>query len=180
MKDKFEEFVNQHKNQFDESFNEDKNWQGISDKINQPNTKKSFNWFAAASAVLLIAVGWLVVDRVSLNEKVTALEQVAIEGRSYSEIENYYVQQISLKSAEVKRKGDHIDYPLTTDVQTLQENYEALKLKLKEKGPNEKILNAMILNLRTQIELLNEQLSIIEHINNYMNTENNKNNETQI
>jgi hypothetical protein len=180
MKDRFEEFVNQNKPQFDESFNADKGWQGINDKINQPTKTRSFNWFAAASIVLLLAVGWLVIDRISLNQKVTALEQVAVEGRSYSEIENYYTQQISLKSAEVKKKGDNIDYPLAKDVKTLQAKYETLKVKLKEKGPNEQIINAMILNLRTQIELLNEQLSIIEDINNYMNTENNKNNEKQI
>ncbi len=180
MKDKLERFISDNKEQFEESFDASKGWDAVTSKIGKPKQRKKINWYAAASVLLVFAVVYLLLERNSFTTEINKAEFATIDGRSYTEIEDFYTQQISLKRAEVKKNSSHIDYPLTTDIDTIQQNYSRLKLRLKKSGVNEKLLNAMILNLRTQIELLNEQLSIIEHINKYIETENKENNETHI
>lgn len=178
--DKLKKFIKMENKSFEKDFNDEAIWSKIEGRIIEKPKKQSFNWLAAASIVLLLAVGWLTIERFTLTDKVTALEQIVIDGKSYDQIENYYAQSISQKSKLVHEKAKSIDFPLNEDVSSLQQKYEHLKDQLKNNGANDKIIQAMILNLRTQIELLNEQLSIIESINEYVKTEKKQKNETQI
>lgn len=183
-RDKLDNFIGENRSAFEEEFESSKSWKAIEKKINPHNNEKKFirniNWYAAASIVLLLTVGWLVIDRIALNDKVNQLESLTVDGRSYSEIESYYTQTINTKSQMVKEKASQIDYPIEQDLDKLHENYTALKLQLKEGVAHQKIVDAMILNLRTQIEVLNAQLEILEEVKNYTETQNEQNNEKQI
>ncbi|MBK6266332.1 hypothetical protein JKA74_14900 [Marivirga sp. S37H4] len=178
-RDKLEDFIGKNRNAFEEDFNHEVSWDAIERKI-KPKKKNSFNWLAAASIVLLLAVGWLIMDRYELNQKVDQLERLTVNGRSYEEIEKYYTYTIANKSQLVKEKSDQIDYPIHEDLNELQKNYESLKQQLKQGVPHQKIIDAMIWNLRTQIEILNEQLEILEEVQQHSNTQKNEKDEKHI
>ncbi len=162
-RDELENFIGKNRNAFDEEFNDKNSWIAIEKKM-KPKKIRSFNWYAAASIVLILAVGLLIADRYALNQKVDYLESLTVNGRSYEEIENYYSRTIAYKSELVKEKAENIEYPIEQDLKELQNNYESLKQKLNQKVPHQKIVDAMIWNLRTQIEILNEQLKILEEV----------------
>lgn len=183
-RDKLEDFIGKNRSAFDEEFESSKSWEAIERRINFPTevrkSIRNINWYAAASIALLLTVGWLVIDRIALNDRVNQLESLTVDGRSYKEIESYYTQTINTKSELVKEKASQIDYPIEQDLDELQKNYEALKLQLKEGVAHQKIIDAMIFNLRTQIEVLNAQLEILEEVKNYTQKQNEQNNEKQI
>ncbi|GAA5037311.1 hypothetical protein GCM10011506_33490 [Marivirga lumbricoides] len=183
-RDKLEEFIGNNRNAFEEEFDSSKGWEAIEKQItpslkDKKSTRK-INWYAAASIALLLTVSWLIVDRISLNDRVNELESLTVDGRSYKEIESYYTQTINTKSQLVKEKASQIDYPIEQDLDELQRNYEALKLQLKDGVAHQKIVDAMIFNLRTQIEVLNAQLEILEEVKNYTQMQNEQQNEKEI
>ena len=171
-------------NKFDQDFDENEVWEKIESRISakrsRTNTPKTNYWLVAATFTLLLTVGWLAYDRANLTDQIIAMEEVKVEGNSYQQIESYYIQTIRQKRDELNSSAAAIEYPISADLDTLKIQYDALKEQVKEQGVNEKVVNAMILNLRTQIDLLNVQLSIIESLNEYMNAEKNKENDTQI
>jgi hypothetical protein len=178
--DKLKDFIKVEDKAFENSFNEDAVWEKIENRIISKPKERTFNWLAAASIVLLLTVGWLSIERMTLSNKVLAIEQIMVEGKNYSQIESYYTQTISQKSQLVNQQAKEIDFPLNEDTNGLQKKYKELKIQLKKNGANEKVINAMIQNLRTQIDLLNEQLAIIESMNQYVKLDKSKKNDTQI
>ncbi|MFQ3214362.1 MAG: hypothetical protein ACI9XJ_002647 [Marivirga sp.] len=178
--DKLKDFIKVEDKAFHKTFNEDAVWEQIENRIAKKPKERTFNWLAAASIVLLLTVGWLTLERLTLSNKVLALEQIMVEGKNYQQIESYYTQTISQKNQLVIQQAKEIDFPLSEDITDLQKKYKQLKIQLKKNGVNERVINAMIQNLRTQVDLLNEQLSIIESINQYVKTDKSKKNDTQI
>ena len=66
-KDKLENFILNNKSTFEEDFDSNAVWKGIEKSV-KPHKTTNFNWLAAASILLLLAVGWLVTDRYYLNQ----------------------------------------------------------------------------------------------------------------
>jgi hypothetical protein len=125
--------------------------------------KLSFLLRAAATTVIVLTAGivfWKYqkkesVDISSINPQL-AQEQV------------HYASMIQEKRTELKRieKQDPQLYEeFSSEIKTMDENYQKLKKDLPSSPNQEKTVKAMIRNLQIQIQVLNQQLEIIGQVN---------------
>ncbi|MFC2126552.1 hypothetical protein ACFLU5_17315 [Bacteroidota bacterium] len=169
--DKLEKFITKHRERFDNREPDNMIWKKIEGNLDKHNKHKWLTGgilWKAASVVLLITVIWLLADR---NGKMSVIDQVTLQESAdfdLSEVEKYYTSIIQARQEQIRdyiNEYPELDQRFLNDLNRLDENYEKLKMDL-EIGYNEKILNAMIVNLQMQIEVLNQQLEIIENFKN--------------
>lgn len=178
-KDKLENFISNNKSSFEEDFDNKISWKAIESGI-KPSKSIKFNWLAAASILLFLAVGWLITERYYLSQRVNELENLTVSGRNYEEIERYYTQTVNQKKELIRDMSSGQESPINDDLIALQKNYGDLKTQLKEGIPHQKIVDAMIWNLRAQVEILENHLEILEEVKEYSAQQNNRKNEKSI
>jgi len=86
----------------------------------------------------------------------------------------HYTKLIEIKHNELKKleKDEPLLYKkFSGDVHNLDSVYHSLQKQLPKNSNREQVLEAMIQNLKLQIELLNHQLDIIKQINNSKKSE---------
>ncbi|WMN11355.1 hypothetical protein QYS49_38085 [Marivirga salinae] len=178
--DKLDQFIKDNKSDFESDFNPENNWNKIESKISKNKNQNNSVWMIAASIVLLLSLGWLIYDRAQLTDKINELESLSVNNKPYSEIESYYQQNIEEKTALVNQISTTKNIEVNTDLKSLNKKYEELKAKVKEQGGHPQVVNAMIQNLQTQIEILEQQLNILQDIQEYSQNENQENNAISI
>lgn len=178
--DKLEQFIKDNKNDFDSEFNPENSWSKIESKISKKKSHSNSVWMMAASIALLLALGWLIYDRAQLTDKINELESLSVNNKPYSEVESYYLQNIEEKTMLVNHISAEKNIEVNTDLKSLNKKYEELKAKVKEQGGHPQLVNAMIQNLQMQIEVLEQQLSILQDIQEYSQNDKNENNEISI
>lgn len=179
-KNKLEQFIEDNKNNFDSEFISTDSWKKIESEISKPKRNRQPIWMVAASIILLLSVGWLAYDRAQLTTKINELENLSINNRPYSEIENFYQQSINEKTMLVNQISRNRNIDINSDLKTLNKKYEGLKVKAKEHGAPPQLVNAMIQNLQTQINILEQQLNILQDLQEYSQNDKNENNEISI
>jgi len=166
--DKLEKFILEHRSSFDDKYPSDANWRKINNQLDKQG-KEVFmfrHMWKAAAVILFAAVIWLLVDRQKQQEQWNLSQIETTQGISFDEVENYYVKLIENKQNEISQFFNtfpEVDEHLLTDINKLDSSYQELKKQLIQR-PDEKIIDAMVLNLQTRIEILNQQLSILERI----------------
>lgn len=178
--DKLEQFIKDHKEELDSEFNPEKNWNKIEKKISRSKRNNFSIWMIAASIMLLLSLGWLVYDRIQLNDQIHALENLSVNNKPYSEIESYYKQNITEKTALVSQISKEKNININTDLKSLNKKYEDLKMQIENQGPHPQLVNAMIQNLQTQIEILEQQLNILQDLQEYSKNDKQKKHEISI
>ncbi len=178
-KDKLENYISNNKSSFEEEFDHNAVWEQLEKKLHQKKHLK-INWLAAASILLLLAVGWLVTDRYYLNQRVNQLENLTVGDRSYQEIESFYFQTVNHKTELLREISSDGKSAIDNELESLQTNYKDLKRQLKDGIPHQKIIDAMIWNLRAQVEIIENHLEILEGIKEYSAEQNQKQNEKSI
>ncbi|APQ18295.1 hypothetical protein [Maribacter hydrothermalis] len=141
-------------------------------KLNSEIPKdKKFNKFwlsMAASIVVLLSVGfgWLFfVD--NDNIKTTIVEKVPNDKEEteftfgdlspdLKKVENYYVANINIELAKLEVSPDTKDLidSFMEQLNNLNLEYKTLNLELKELGPNDQTITALIENLQLRLQLL--------------------------
>ena len=84
----------------------------------------------------------------------------------------HYTKLIEIKQEQIQSlqtKNPELYGRFSDDLKTLQDSYDHLNKKLADGMNNEKLLQAMIYNLKLQSDLLNKQLEITQQINNSKN-----------
>ncbi|WP_375578157.1 hypothetical protein ABWH96_14085 [Marivirga tractuosa] len=178
--DKLEQFIKVNKKDFDSDFNPENSWSKIESKISKKKSSSNTVWMVAASIILLLSLGWLIYDRGQLTDKINELESLSVNDKPYSEIESYYQQSIEEKTALVNDISTEKNITINSDLKTLNKKYEELKAKVKEQGGHPQLVNAMIQNLQKQIEVLEQQLSILQDIQEYSQNDKQENNAISI
>ncbi len=167
--DNLEKYIRENREAFDDKDPGENSWNEIVKRINKPVSKtiRVTQWiWKAASIILFAAVIGLLVDRyvhnknaagpVVPNPRITELRQV----------ENYYTNLITEKRQEINvylQKDPDFRKSFNHDINQLDSLYSGLKTEL-SKSYNDKIVDAMIVNLQLRIKILNEQLSILQSI----------------
>lgn len=134
----------------------------------------------AASIALLLSLGWLIYDRAQLTDKINELESLSVNNKPFSEIESFYQQNIEEKTVLVNNMSVEKNIEVNTDLKSLNKKYEELKAKVKDQGGHPQLVNAMIQNLQMQIEILEQQLSILQDIQEYSQNDKKENNAISI
>ena len=168
LEDRIERFVRQNRGQFDDQEPDAKLWDGMSTNINTPRksiTRSLVWWRAAAVIFFVLTLGLL------FNNYVPSTGISINEDTQFAQTEMYYSEQI--KDKEQLIQVYLADYPtlnaeFTSDLEQLDDNYLLLKEEYKTNN-SEIILDALIINLQSRIDLLNKQLSIIRSINEQNN-----------
>ena len=167
--DKLEKFITENRERFDDKTPGEDLWAGISaglvggKKIRRPINQ--WLWKAASFVLLAMVIG-LLTDRVyhtnnsqhknSGNERLMELKQV----------ENYYSSLITQKRSEIQtylQENPGFRKSFSHDITQLDSMYSSLKTELSN-SYNDKIVDAMIVNLQLRIRILNQQLEILKSI----------------
>lgn len=168
MDDRLEKFLKTHREDLDDKLPRENLWEDIAREI--PSTKQ--RWFSkpviywrAAAMILLLFSSWLVFDKVNKsNEDGPVMAELSPQ---LIEAEGYYVSLIDQKRKEIQVMSEKYEFggEFLYEIDRLDSMYVVLKQGMAN-GNEENLVDAMILNLQLRIEILNQQLSIIQSIEN--------------
>ncbi|WP_373511444.1 hypothetical protein [Persicitalea sp.] len=181
-KDRLERFVRDNREDFDRLEPDDSLWRRIDLQLGdtEPEVvaapaktpprfrnwgRAYFDWRVAAGLLLALCVSYLVY----LNKEygVTRDPQVALNVPTYAREFAQYNDAIEQKRRElIKLTTDNPDLygEFSTDLDRLEKSYGNLRSELNKAPNQEALVQAMIQNLQWQIDLLNQQLTILQRI----------------
>jgi len=162
MSDRLEDFVRQHREQFDLREPDPSVWL----KIQPADTpvsreRRSLRWLRVAAAVAVIFAGstaGVYFLRGGQVEKEMHGSELYQEIR---ETELYYSQMVSQRYDELRpylASDPAAEEMLSLDMSELDEVYGQLKEDLKDNASNPEVIEAMILNYRVKLEILEDLL----------------------
>ena len=164
MSDRLEEFVKQHREQFDLHEPDPSIWLKIDTGNNAVAQKRQpIRWLRIAAAVAMIFAGstaglyFLTGDKADANRYSSELYQEVME------TEQYYSQMVSDRYDELKpflTSNPAANDMLSMDMEELDEVYKELKEDLNDNASNPEVIEAMILNYRVKLEILEELDSV--------------------
>ena len=178
MKSRFEQYIEQHRDEFDTEDPSADSWQKLQAKMagaKKPVIKHLFfkSWLIAAAMTGIAALLVFTLIKSPSSDPLAVLpagestELMNEINPSYAKEVYHFTQLIEIKQNELKKmqKADPVLYnSFIKDITRLDSSYNALKTQLPENPNREQLLEAMIQNLRLQTDLLNEQLVIIQKI----------------
>ncbi|AWX45660.1 hypothetical protein HME9304_02687 [Flagellimonas maritima] len=157
----FEEPINGHRERFLEKLNQSN---GV-----VPIKRNKFTWWRplsiAASIVLICMIGIQL-----FNTEQSVRRQVVEISPEVSRTESYFASLIEVQVQLLKNEKSPATAKLVDDtlsqLKKLESDYKALEKELLNGGNSKLILNAMITNFQTRIDLLQEVLTSVENIKN--------------
>lgn len=170
MNDDLKKFIDNNKRAFDSEMPSAKVWANIdaqlSNKKNIPlHSLRTFRLSVAAAVVLLTIVSATIFYEKRNQPLPTSTDT---ESGLYEQEMLHYAQLIRIKYKEIesiKTVRPDLYQRFSADLHKLDSNYQQLKAQLPDNPNQEVLLAAMIQNLTLEIELLNQQLTIIHQIN---------------
>jgi predicted CopG family antitoxin len=170
MSDRLEDFVKQHREQFDLHEPDPSIWL----KINPANApvvreRKPMRWLRVAAAVAMIFAGSTAgIYFLTGNQSETDLYSSELF-REIQETEDYYGHMVSQRYDELRPylvSDPAAKEMLTADMEELDEVYNELKEDLKDNASNPEVIEAMILNYRVKLEILEDLLNQLKEKEN--------------
>ncbi|MGN6440117.1 MAG: hypothetical protein ACTHMM_26555 [Agriterribacter sp.] len=191
MGNNLERFVRDNRNNFDSDSPSPDVWQRIEKQLHEkqpaPVRRLTHKWLAIAASVALVislAAVWLVLKEPNPANNGLAVKDKQERPASSTDqpaktddiaaIDPDYARQVAQFAVLIDQKQDELkalqkDNPalyaqFSRDIERLDSTYNILKHQLPVNPNKEELLQAMILNLQLQIDLLNQQLDIIQKI----------------
>jgi len=174
MKDRLEDFVRDHRQDFDMFEPNDELWAGIEKKMDKTRKHNFKFYLSKAAAVAAIFVLSLMVQQYFWRSN----REVVIP--ELQEAEVYYSNLISMKMEQVKpmlSAHPGLEEELQHDLTELDSIYKNLKEDLKDNVANQEVLEAMIENYRLRISILEE---MVVYLDDDDDTHNNNNSEYEL
>jgi predicted CopG family antitoxin len=162
MSDRLEEFVKQHREQFDVHEPDPSVWLKIQpERIELKQESRSMRWLRVAAALAIIFAGFAAGIHFLSGGRT---QQDLYSSEMYQQIretEAYYGQLVSERYREVE--GYLASDPaaremLDADMEELDQVYDELKEDLNDNASNPEVIEAMILNYRVKLEILEDLL----------------------
>ncbi len=176
MKENLENFINDNRDAFDSYEPGNKVWKAIEEELPADKKKQAtilrmawVRWSAIAAAILVITTS---VYYFSPFTKKQDNQTVAISDNSevpaeYAEEVYHFTKLIELKHKQLKKiekEQPELYRQFSGDISKLDSNYQVLRNELPGHPNQEVLIQTMISNLKWQIDLLNQQLTIIQKI----------------
>ena len=174
MSRKLEDFIREHRDEFNSYEPHPEAWQQIAGRSfgkRPPLLTRSgwIRWIAAAVLVISLSVFYFV-NRPATSPAGTQAREAD------PEIPSAYAGKLLLFSKQVQSKEQELRkysraYPdlykgFTEDINRMDSSYEEMKSMLSESPDKEVLLESMIENLQLQLDLLNQQMQVIKQIKN--------------
>jgi hypothetical protein len=192
MSRKLEKFIGDHRNEMDDAMPSEKVWQQIAADV-IPKKKKAFiltplyKWSIAAAVIITAGVTVIIMNAnkskapTTVAAKNDSATDIGIIAPEYAPQVNEFVKLVALKQDELKAlapEQPELYRKFTTDIYQLDSSYTSLKNQLRSTPNREVLIEAMIQNLQLQLNVLNQQLSIINQIKQSKKVSHEKNTET--
>ncbi|SMC69093.1 hypothetical protein [Pedobacter africanus] len=167
MSRKMEDYIREHKKAFDLEAPSDALWAKIEQQLDKKKKARPFNlnlWMGIAASLVLIAAVTFMFTRHQKNKQI----DVADISRALGEKEARFANMIDEKKDSLKALAE--DNPdlyqkFSADLNQLDKDYADLKKELQH-SPNQKlVIEAMVQNLQIQLQIINQQLSVINEVN---------------
>ena len=176
MSKRLEDFISKNKEAFDDLEPGADVWNYISKELDawedsQPKKREAktfslgFVLRVAAMVIVVMGIGFGVYLK---SQKTNEGVDLAAINPAYAKQQIHYASLIETKRAELKiiAKFDPELYrEFSGEITRMQTTYKKLNTDLATSPNQERVLRAMIRNLQIQTEVLNQQLSVIEQIN---------------
>jgi len=164
-----EEYIKENKKEFDFKTPSDQLWARIDAGLNKEKVKKKSKmpfWFGiAASLMLIMTVTFIYTYRNRAQEL-----EIADISPVYGKKEMKFASLIEERkdSLQVYAKKNPVLYArFSADLNQLDGDYEKMKKELQHSPNQEAVVRAMVKNLELQLQVINQQLSIINEVNQY-------------
>jgi hypothetical protein len=158
MKDQLEEFIHRNREAFDDREPSPTVWNRIdaSLRFKRDSWKNAVVWWRAAAIFFMALSAFLLFPKESLRN------DTSVAMKEFSDVEAFYVQQISNKVELIHefQQNEGLN-GFTHDFKQLEAMYQVLREEMKTR-PSEKVKDALVLNLLVRIDLLNQQLHRLE------------------
>lgn len=169
MSKKLEEYIREHRKSFDVGTPSDQLWSKIETALDKEKVKKPLRvplWFAiAASLTVVMTITFIYTYR----DKQAGVD-IADVNPVYAQKEMKFASLIEQKKDSLMvyaQENPNLYNEFSSDLQKLGEDYENLKKQL-QNSPNQKlVVRAMVKNLELQLQVINQQLSIINEVSQY-------------
>ncbi len=174
-KDKLEQFIRDHRNEFDSADPPPGIWDAISRHLNHAGPENRPNhwlWIWKAAAILFFGLSAYLLIQINGNERsdITWEQQIA----EFENAEQYYNNLIQVKRQELTTYLDEKSpfyYDFRQDISELDSMYILLKHDF-EINSNNLVMDALIRNLQLRIEIMDRQLQIIQKVKQAKNRNN--------
>ena len=162
---RLEDFIKDHKNDFDTEIPSDRIWLSIDAKLQKKQKKLVWKpYLAAASVMFFISFTWIVANH-KLNSKSDYVKNEIPQEVKEAQVQFASLIEIKRNELNQYRKSNpdlisEFEYQLVE----LQKNYALLLPQLKDENKKDIILQAVIENLQMQVDILNQQIEIINQL----------------
>lgn len=165
---RLEDFVKTNRKKMDEFEAPVNLWDKIEEQLDKKPAKTkviNLRLFISIAAILLVTI---VTGLIFLQQP--QKQKIDLDAIN-SDLARQQVQYISLiegkqdELSQIKKEEPELYKEFSADVKKVEQNYLQLKNSLPTSPNQEQTLKAMVLNLRVQMDILNQQLSIIQQIN---------------
>lgn len=162
MKDKLESFISENREGFDHHVPDKNIWYRLENRLDKKDQSKLILLWStkiAAVFVAVLVVGIVLGIAISRNNHTDIDYASSPALQRYQETEQYYQQQVSLKLGELK--DSNTISSVDADLKQLDEIYNQLRQEMIQSNytNTEVMINAMIKNQKTKIEILENILS---------------------
>jgi hypothetical protein len=165
---RLEEFIRSNRKKIDEFEPPEQLWEKIETQLNKsqrtPRVIKLKTFLSIAAILIVVSAAGFVFLKHSQKQSI----DLTVINSDLARQQVHYISLIENKQMElsrIKREQPELYKEFSLVMDTVEQNYQQLKNSLLTSPNQEETLKAMVLNLRIQMEVLNQQLSIISQIN---------------
>ena len=174
MRDRLEDFIKDHREEFDFNVPDPKLWQGIEKNINKTRSVNIRFYLSRAAIIILVAGVTFFAQRYYFMNKdlfvakndTTANDEVIIP--ELMEAEAYYTGMVNEKLEQLQpelKENPTLEKELRNDLSELDSVYQNLKNDLKDDVANQEVIEAMIQNYRLRVSILEDMLDYLNEDN---------------
>ena len=162
MKDRLEKFVSDNRESFDTETPNERVWKRIARDLSQRPVSSAGFWIWKAAAIIFFGLSsfLLLKDYVFTVDETPDFANIASE---FEETEEYYKSLISIKEQELDTYSIDSDFDYMSQLGNLNAIYQVLRAELEE-NPSKPVVDALILNLISRVDILNRELDRLEQI----------------
>lgn len=162
---RLEDFIKEHKEEFDTEIPSDRIWLSIEAKLQKKQKKLVWKpYLAAASVMFFISFTWIIANHklnansdYAKSEIPLEVKEAQVQFSSLIEIKRNELNQYRKSNPDLVSEFEH-------QLVELQKNYALLLPQLKDENKKDIILQAVIENLQMQVDVLNQQIEIINQL----------------